>query len=198
MQVILASASPRRVEMMRNLGIDCRIMPADVDETVEPGSLPPRVVQDLARDKARKIASLVKDEGGEAIIVAADTVVASGEILGKPSSVEDAVSALMQMSGKSHKVYTGVCLIRLDEGNVAEERLFVDETTVHFREIDLSEARAYVATGEPADKAGSYALQGIGAFLVKGIEGCPANVKGLPVPLLVGHLRQMGLTVMGL
>jgi MAF protein len=199
-KIILASASPRRVTLMKNLGLQFEILPADIDEIVEPGLSPEKVVMNLARDKAEKVKGLVENReetGTSQIIVAADTVVALGQkILGKPLDRNDAIEMLTQLSASEHFVYTGVNIFKSDGQGQWRSLTDYGETRVFMRDLARSEIEAYVDSGEPMDKAGAYALQGIGAFLVKGIEGCPANVIGLPVPKVLEMLRSLGLAVM--
>lgn len=202
LKIILASSSPRRIQLLQNLSLQFEIKPGDIDETVPPGLSPPQIVCELARQKGEKILSTLSlSQTGRYLIIAADTLVArDDQVLGKPIDKQDAVKMLMSLSNRSHSVYTGVHLI-LTAHNLGEphqSRTFFGDTKVVVRSLQLEEVEAYVATGEPDDKAGAYALQGIGAFLIDHIEGCPANVIGLPVPLLVKELRDMGLKVMGL
>lgn len=200
-RIILASASPRRVTLMKNLGLEFEILPADIDEIVEPGLSPEKVVMNLARDKAAKVMSLVQERerpGISHVIVAADTVVALGQnILGKPQDRKDAIEMLSQLSASAHYVYTGVHILKSNGQGEWQSLTDFGETRVFMRNLSAGEIAAYVDTEEPMDKAGAYALQGIGAFLVQGIEGCPANVIGLPVPKVLEMLRSLNLPVMG-
>jgi len=190
--------------MLQNLGLQFEVLPADVDESVTPGITPPDLVSSLALSKAQRVEEIVKERQqnseDDILIIAADTVVALGmDILGKPTSRQDAINTLSALSGKPHQVFTGVCYLHLDKNlNRVAHVEETDETEVFFRELDLAEIISYVDTGEPMDKAGAYALQGIGAFMVSKISGCPANVKGLPTPLVVQKLRDFGVFVMGL
>lgn len=203
-KIILASGSPRRVEMLQSLGLKFEVLPADVDETVTPGITPPDLVSSLALSKAQRVEEIIKERQKTAehdiLIIAADTVVALGmEILGKPINRDDAIETLKALSGKAHQVFTGVSYLHLDKDlNRVAHIEQTDETEVFFRDLDIDEITSYVDTAEPMDKAGAYALQGIGAFMVSKINGCPANVKGLPTPLVVQQLRQFGILVMGL
>ena len=202
--IILASASPRRVALLKNLGLEFSVRPADIDETVAPGLSPEEVVMSLARQKAAKVRDLVQEEGGREdvslYVIAADTVVAQDDkILGKPQDRDDAIAMLSHLSGNSHYVFTGVTILKREAGTSGPWQELTDHgaTKVYFRNLSAQEIAAYVDTEEPTDKAGAYALQGIGAFLIEGIEGCPANVIGLPVPKVLLMLRSLGLPVMG-
>lgn len=175
MSIILASNSPRRRELLAQIGIrDFQILSPDVDETVEPGLSPARMVETLSLRKAQAAAGRA---GAEDLILAADTVVAlDGRVLGKPRDQEDAFAMLSALSGREHRVYTGVTVLR--GGQAATEH---EETAVAFRALSPEEIRDYIATGEPMDKAGAYGIQGVGALLVQGIRGDYCNVVGLPV-----------------
>lgn len=193
-EIVLASASPRRVELLRNLGLSFRILPSEVDENFEAGQPPEQVVIDLARRKAAAVKDILKAEGkgSQAYIIAADTIVVlDQEILGKPTDEADARQMLSRLSGRAHQVYTGVCLL-WPEGEEAQAEV----SDVVFRPLAEAEINCYVATGEPMDKAGAYAVQGIGAFLVERIEGAVTNIVGLPVVKTMHMLRAAGLHVM--
>ena len=175
MSIILASNSPRRRELLAQIGIrDFQILSPDVDETVEPGLSPARMVETLSLRKAQAAAGRA---GADDLILAADTVVAlDGRVLGKPRDQEDAFAMLSALSGREHRVYTGVTVLR--GGQAATEH---EETAVAFRALSPEEIRDYIATGEPMDKAGAYGIQGVGALLVQGIRGDYCNVVGLPL-----------------
>ena len=175
MSIILASNSPRRRELLAQIGIrDFQILSPDVDETVEPGLSPARMVETLSLRKARAAAGRA---GADDLILAADTVVAlDGRVLGKPQDEGDAFAMLSALSGREHHVYTGVTAL-LGEQAVTQH----EETAVAFRALSPEEIRDYIATGEPMDKAGAYGIQGVGALLVQGIRGDYCNVVGLPL-----------------
>ena len=175
MSIILASNSPRRRELLAQIGIrDFQILSPDVDEAVEPGLSPARMVEALSLRKARAAAGRA---GAEDLILAADTVVAlDGRVLGKPQDQGEAFAMLSALSGREHRVYTGVTV--LGGGQAAPEP---EETAVAFRALSPEEIRDYIATGEPMDKAGAYGIQGVGALLVQGIRGDYCNVVGLPL-----------------
>ena len=190
--MILASQSPRRISLMREAGFDVRVIPADIDESMLENETPAALVERLARLKATYAAH--KDAEPGELVVAADTVVAlDGTVLGKPVDEQDAERMLARLSGKTHEVATGVCIARGGIPDTAES--FVSTTRVTFYPLTESEIRAYVATGEPMDKAGSYGIQGIGGrLLVKGIEGDFYTVVGLPIAQVVRRLRAFGAT----
>ena len=175
MSIILASNSPRRRELLAQIGIrDFQILSPDVDEAVESGLSPARMVETLSLRKARAAAGRA---GAEDLIIAADTVVAlDGRVLGKPRDQGEAFAMLSALSGREHRVYTGVTV--LGGGRAATEH---EETAVAFRALTPEEIRDYIATGEPMDKAGAYGIQGVGALLVQGIRGDYCNVVGLPL-----------------
>lgn len=178
--MILASQSPRRIELMREAGYDPRIIPADIDETPREGETPFELVERLAVSKARAVA-VAQARPGETV-VAADTIVAiDGELLGKPADEGDARAMLEHLSGRTHQVATGVCLVRNDGGRRVE-RSFVEITDVEFYPLSDERIAAYVASGEPMDKAGAYGIQGVGGrMLVRRIDGDFYNVVGLPI-----------------
>ncbi|MBD5134248.1 MAG: septum formation inhibitor Maf [Clostridiales bacterium] len=190
-EIILASKSPRRKELLRQVGIeDFKISAPNVDESVEAGLSPAETVEQLSLRKARAAA---KKAGPGDLIIAADTVVAlDGKVLGKPRDEADAFAMLSALSGREHHVYTGVTVLRGEEAVTRHE-----ETAVTFRDIGPDEIRGYIATGEPMDKAGSYGIQGVGALLVSGIRGDYCNVMGLPVFRLGRILKEFGIDLLG-
>jgi septum formation protein len=184
--LILASSSPRRQGYLHDLGLQYRVHAADIDEELLPGEDPQDFVRRLAVEKARPVMELYPASW----IVAADTVVSLADsVLGKPQDSADALSMLMQLSGKEHWVRTGMCLACRQEGVLAVQSV---ATRVLFSPFSEKVAQAYVATGEPLDKAGSYGIQGQGAFLVKEIMGSYSNVVGLPLCELLVMLEEHG------
>lgn len=184
----LASASPRRSAILTRLGLAHDVLPAAIDERVLPGERPAPHVERLAREKAAAVA--LQRPGG--LVLAGDTVVvADGRILGKPSDENDAVRMLLRLSGRAHEVLTGLALA-LPEPSGPRIVARADRTTVRFREFDESWARAYVATGEPMDKAGAYGIQGAGGALVTSVEGDYTTVVGLSIAGLMELLREGG------
>lgn len=173
MKIVLASGSPRRRELLTQAGIEYTVDPADIEEvTIE--TLPAKVVEDLSRQKALAVAAKHKGE----TVLAADTVVAfDDKILGKPSDEEDAFKMLTELSGRTHQVYTGVTIV--DEAGTV--KTFSECTEVTMYENTKEAISAYIASGEPMDKAGAYGIQGLGAVLVEKINGDYNNVVGLPL-----------------
>ena len=185
MQVILASASPRRLALLQQIGIEATVCPADFDEVSGSAVQAEDVVLANAVGKCQAV---VKIKGDSLPVIAADTVVvAEGVILGKPQDAEDAIAMLKQLSGKTHKVLTGIAVSYAGE-MLAE----VCETKVVFRDLKDEEIKNYVATGEPLDKAGAYGIQGKGAVLVEKIDGCYNNVVGLPLTRTQLILAKLG------
>lgn len=180
--VVLASGSPRRLELLRRLGVEPDVRPADVDETPRPGESPQALATRLARAKVDAVHA-----DGRALVVGADTVVAVGtRVLGKPTGATDARAMLELLAGREHLVLTGVAVRRAGRVEVA-----VATTRVRFRSLRSTEIDWYLATGEPDDKAGAYGLQGAGAALVAGIDGSHTNVIGLPLDLVVDLARRL-------
>jgi septum formation protein len=181
-QLILASASPRRSELLRNAGIPFEVDPANLDEEPLPGETPLKYAQRLARDKARSVLARHPDD----LVLGADTVVVADEhLLEKPANVEDAARMLRLLSGREHEVITGVCLL-----SSSGERVEAEVTKVYFVGMSESEIADYVASGEPMDKAGAYGIQGMASRWVERIEGCYFNVVGLPVARVYRMLRE--------
>jgi nucleoside triphosphate pyrophosphatase len=187
MKLILASSSPRRAEILANAGLPFSVLSSAVDESPYPGETPAALVQRLANAKADLVTARAV---GPAIVLGADTVVVlDDKILGKPRSTEEARHMLRQLSGRTHSVLTGVALIRLPDG---ERRQFIESTLVHFRPITEEELSSYLATEEPYDKAGAYAIQGQAGRYIPRIEGCYFNVVGLPLSRVLIELQTLG------
>src|SRR5882724_4495618 len=187
MKLILASASPRRAEILRDAGIAFNVLSSAVDETTMPDEGPQDLVRRLAAAKAELVAARAV---GPAIVIAADTIVTlEGHIFGKPRSTDDARHMLEKLSGRTHAVVTGVALIRLPD---AERLTFVESTLVQFNMLSAEEISRYLATGEPHDKAGGYAIQGRAGRYIPRIEGCYFNVVGLPLARLQHALTSLG------
>src|SRR5262245_5218445 len=188
--LLLASASPRRRELLREAGVAFEVRPADVDERVLEGEVPEHYASRLARAKALRVA---QESGGDPPrwVLGADTIVVlEGRIYGKPDDAEHAVRTLRALSGRTHRVLTAVALTRSDGSALREIRV---ESRVTLRAAPDPEIRAYVATGEPLDKAGAYAVQGAGGTLVERVEGSRSNVIGLPLDETLSLLREAGL-----
>ena len=189
--MILASQSPRRRELLSEAGFELEILPADIDETRRDGESPVELVERLASEKAEAARTALDHAPADGLLVAADTIVWMGsEALGKPADNTDAARMLRELSGRTHHVSTGVCAMRLSgDASALATATFVETTDVTFWDLTEAEILAYVATGEPMDKAGAYGIQGAGRVLVRGISGDYANVVGLPVSRL---LRELG------
>ena len=188
--LILASSSPRRRDLLLQIGVDFTVSPADVNESMLPGELPEDYAVRVAFDKARTAAK----KAGQGIVVAADTIVVFGDIiLGKPANSQDAKRMLEMLSGNVHRVITGLAVMDAATG-VASSRTSI--TNVWFRDLEADEVMRYVLSGEPLDKAGGYGIQGKGALLVARIDGCYYNVVGLPLGLLDETLRQFGINLL--
>lgn len=182
MKIILASASPRRQELLKYIVPEFEVIPADIDETLPLDIPAEKSAEYLACKKARHIAEKYPD----CAVIGSDTVVISGrEILGKPADNADAERMLKMLSGQTHKVITGVCIAAAGQYDS-----FSKETAVKFYPLSEEEICGYIATGEPADKAGAYGIQGYGSVLVEGIEGDFFNVMGLPVASLKRRLEE--------
>jgi septum formation protein len=190
--IVLASASPRRQELLRNAGIAFSVQPADIDETPLAGEAPRDCAERLAREKALAVSKIQPQQW----ILGADTiVVADRNILGKPYDADDAARMLRLLSGRTHEVITGVCVLgnKLVSGHWSVVSEIASQTTVvTMGAISEDEIRQYVATGEPMDKAGAYAIQGIASRWIPRIEGDYSNVVGLPVALVYKMLRERG------
>jgi septum formation protein len=189
MKLILASASPRRAEILRNAGFVFEVFPTEVDETLLPCETAEDFVQRLAASKARVVAEKLMG-GGQAVVIGADTVVVvDGQTLGKPTSAEHARRMLSLLSGRTHEVLTGLSILSVPEG---PEGHHVESTQVTFLRLAEEDIDEYIATREPFDKAGAYAVQGMGGRFVSRIEGCYFNVMGLPLSRLWTLLRTVG------
>lgn len=186
MQYVLASASPRRRELMELLGVHpLKILPAVGEEIADPGLTGGALAEALALHKAREV---VQRCSADDIVIGADTIVCLDDaVFGKPHDEADAARMLRALSGRAHTVYTGVAVIR-----GAQTRTHAEATDVHFRALTDAEIAGYIATGEPMDKAGAYGIQGKGSLLISGIDGDFFNVMGLPVCALGQMLKLFG------
>ena len=189
-KIILASGSPRRKELLLQIGIVPEIIVSHVEEKIT-SDIPAEVVMSLAEQKAVDVA---KEMPEGTVILGADTVVAAdGKILGKPKSHEEAYEMIRSLAGRSHQVYTGVCLVKKGpEGEADTVVSFYDETDVNVSPMTEKEIREYADSEEPMDKAGSYAVQGFFARYIDGLKGSYANVMGLPVHLVYQELKKLG------
>ncbi|MCI7473796.1 MAG: Maf family protein [Clostridiales bacterium] len=192
MDIILASKSPRRRALLEQMGVrDFRIVTPDIDEHMDRDLPPAELVRQISLEKAQAVATQADPN---TVVIAADTVVAlDGVVLGKPADKEEAFRMLSLLSGNRHQVYTGLTVLR-------GEQVFSqwEETAVTFRSLTAEEIEAYIATGEPMDKAGAYGIQGYGALFIQGISGDYYNVMGLPVCRLGQILGQLGMDCMAL
>lgn len=213
-KIILASASPRRRELLGQMGAEFQVLPAEGEEVIT-STEPDQVVLELSRQKAREAAERVRKSGWEGnreekfslaeekeqkaegvLILGADTVVVlDGEILGKPENPADAVRMLEKLSGSTHSVFTGVTLI-LQRPESEEVISFFEETKVYMHRMTEQEIEAYVDTGEPLDKAGAYGIQGKGAVYIERIAGDYNNVVGLPIARIYQELRKSGIEIL--
>jgi septum formation protein len=183
--LVLASRSPRRREILSNAGIAHTVRPADIPETVLPGESPRAHVERLAGEKAKAV-----EAGPGEVVLGADTVVVvDGEILGKPADAADARRMLARLSGREHQVITGICLRRGAETLTASE-----VTRVRFTSLTPADIDAYIASREPMDKAGAYAIQGLASKFIDRVEGCYFNVVGLPIALVWRRLNEFTYT----
>lgn len=199
MEIILASASPRRKELLTQIGLDFRVVVSDVEEKITK-TIPEEIVEELSCQKAEAVCrSLTGDE--DVLVIGADTIVAyDGRILGKPANEEEAVRMLQLLQGSTHEVYTGVTLVcrrstMADSAEHAEGaetviRTFHEATKVHFYPMTEQDIRGYVSTKDPLDKAGAYGIQGFCARYISGIEGDYNNVVGLPVGRLYQEIKE--------
>ncbi|WP_040207789.1 Maf family protein [Neobacillus jeddahensis] len=182
--LILASSSPRRKELLENLHLSFAISSSEVDESFDPSLSPEDVVMELAERKARAVFK----ENQDAFVIGSDTiVVADGQILGKPADEAEAIRMLTRLSGRQHEVFTGVAIL-----SPTKSTRFYEKTEVWFWELTDEEIKAYVQSGEPLDKAGAYGIQQLGSMLVKKINGDYFAVVGLPVARTIRELKKVG------
>lgn len=190
MKIVLASASPRRKEILALTGLNFTVDAGDYEETLDLPLEPRALARHLSRQKAEAVAGKYRN----AIIIAADTfILFEGELLGKPSDKSDAVRMLNKLNGHRHFVITGFTVLDTAKKKVFSEAV---ETRVYFRHLSRKEISSYVSSGEPLDKAGSYGIQGLGALLVEKIEGDYFNVMGLPIGSLIRALKKFGIHVL--
>lgn len=183
-QLILASGSPRRKEILEQVGMTFKVIPSQVEEVITK-EIPAEIVMELSRQKAMDVYMQLGDES--VIVLGADTVVAyDGKILGKPKDKQEAKEMLSMLSGQKHFVYTGVTLV-----TNKEKKTFYEETIVEFYPLSEGEIEAYIASGESMDKAGAYGIQGKAAAFIKGICGDYYNVVGLPIASVMRNLQKM-------
>lgn len=187
-KIILASASPRRKQLLEQIGLQFEVIPSNAEERLLPGETPEEHVVRLSIDKAREVANRAAVDGRW--FIGSDTIVLRGErVLGKPADARQAREMLQLLSGKEHRVLSGFAILDRSSGQQHAEAV---ATRVRFRELTDEEIARYIATGEPMDKAGSYAIQGLGVCFVAGIEGSYSNVVGLPLCRLTLALKELG------
>lgn len=192
MKVILASKSPRRVEILEKIVKEFEVVQSNFDENnIDFKGDIEKYVKDLSRNKAIEVSKRLNEPS---IVIAADTVVfQNGKVLEKPKNEEDAFSMLSSLSGNTHKVYSGICLINTYDDTVVTD---CDCTEVRFSELNPRQIRNYINSGEPMDKAGAYGIQGLGGAFVEGIKGCYYNVMGLPLNKLYKALENYDITIL--
>lgn len=189
-KILLASASPRRAQILRDAGIGFETRATRVDESPVPGEAVHAMVARLAEAKVRAAAALLDTDTRVGIVIGADTAVElDGEIFGKPRNAEEARQMLTKLSGRTHRVLTGIFLLRLPDGAI---RSGIEKTAVTFTPLSREEIDAYVESAEPLDKAGAYAVQGIAGRYIPKIDGCYFNVVGLPLARLYAYLEELG------
>lgn len=188
--IILASASPRRRELLKKLGLHFKVEPSNYEERLYPGLPPHELAKSLSLEKARAVARNHKN----ALVIAADTfIVFEGRVLGKPGTEAEACQMLEKLSGKSHTVITGFTIIDTESGRTVSKAV---ETAVHLKKLTSDEIDTYVKTKEPLDKAGGYAIQELGAVIVDRIEGDYFNIIGLPLSALADSLKEFGVQIL--
>lgn len=186
MDLILASGSPRRRELLGCFGFDLKVIKPDTDETVDPSLTPQEVVISLALQKGRSVAQIT---GTDTPLLSADTIVVlDNEIINKPLDREDAIKMITKLSDRTHSVFTGVSIFYKDTVDT-----FFVKSDVTFKKLSSEEISDYCDTDEPYDKAGAYAVQGIGSFMVKSINGSYSNVIGLPVSEVIEHFQKLNI-----
>lgn len=203
-QIILASQSPRRKELLEQIGLEFEICPAKGEEIITK-TIPEEVVMELSKQKAEEVAAMVSSYAEEhkdittpsdIMVIGADTVVAyDGKILGKPVDEADAKRMLTMLAGNTHSVFTGVTLVLIDKSGRAGELVFYEKTDVKMHKMTEAEIDRYIATGEPMDKAGSYGIQGKCAIYIEKIDGDYNNVVGLPITRIYQELKNIGIDV---
>lgn len=189
-RIILASASPRRKELLEKIGLKFEVEPSNYVEDMRSGLSPDELARAVSLEKAKAVACRHKNT----IVIAADTfIVFKGKIMGKPGTEAEARKMLMRLRGKSHSVVTGFTILDTDENKILTKSV---ETVVHIKNLTSEEIEAYVKSGEPLDKAGAYAIQGFGSVIVERIEGDYFNVIGLPLSALAEGLKEFGIHVL--
>jgi len=190
-KIILASASPRRKELLKSMGLEFEVIPSEVEENIENKSFSLELIENLAAEKAADIANKIKFLS---IIIGSDTVVViNNKILGKPKDKKDAFHMLKMLSGNTHQVISAIAVIDTETGKILKDSVVSDVT---FKQLSDEEINAYIETGEPMDKAGSYAIQGLAGMFVKSINGCYSNIVGISVFKLAEMLKELGVELL--
>lgn len=198
-RIVLASSSPRRLHLLQSIELEFDVLPSDKEEIMDESIPAQELVTNLARQKAEDVFARHCQDEKNVIVIGADTmVVLSGKLLGKPVDDADAKEMLSKLSACTHTVFTGVHILSRRNGSPPSSLAAVEESKVTFRNLAEREIEAYIQTREPMDKAGAYALQGIGSALVARVDGCYTNVIGLPIPRVVSMLRELGVCILGL
>lgn len=195
-KIILASASPRRKELLERAVVQFQVRTSQGEEIITE-EIPSKIVEELSKTKAENVFHEMDTEDADLLLIGADTIVSyNGKVLGKPSDEEEAVKTLLELQGKTHQVYTGVTVLEKTENEI-KYHTFSECTEVIFYPVTEKEIRDYVRTGEPMDKAGSYGIQGAWGIYVKGIHGDYNNVVGLPVARLLYEMKKIGIDMRG-
>ena len=190
-KIILASASPRRKELLKSMGLEFEVIPSEVEENIENKSFSLELIENLAAEKAADIANKIKFLS---IIIGSDTVVViNNKILGKPKDKKDAFHMLKMLSGNTHQVISAIAVIDTETGKILKDSVVSDVT---FKQLSDEEINAYIETGEPMDKAGAYAIQGFAGMFVKSINGCYSNIVGISVFKLAEMLKEFGVELL--
>ena len=189
-EIILASASPRRLELLKQIGVQFTVVSSDIEENADERQSPEEIVKELAFRKAMDVAKRIAPGP---LVIGADTIVVKNGILGKPENEKRAFSMLQTLGGEWHEVVTGVAVI--DSLSMVSVK-GAEKTRVKMKELTIESINAYIKTGEPMDKAGAYGIQGLGAVLVEKIEGCYFNVVGLPLMKLSTILEEFGVKIL--
>lgn len=193
-KIILASASPRRKELLMTMGLEFEVITSQTDEDTEDMPFSRELIENLAFKKALDVADKLKTSKNNALIIGSDTVVViNGQILGKPKDNDEAFNMLKLLSGKTHQVVSAIAVIDTETGKILKDSVVSD---VNFKKLDDAEIRAYIDTKEPADKAGAYAIQGFAGMFVKSINGCYSNIVGISVYKLAEMLKEFGVKLL--
>lgn len=190
-KIILASASPRRKELLNSMGLEFEVIPSQVEENIENEKFSLELIENLATEKAEEVANKIT---APSIVIGSDTVVViNNKILGKPKDKNDAFNMLKMLSGNTHQVVSGIAVIDTETGKTIKDSVVSE---VNFKQLSDEEINAYIKTGEPMDKAGAYAIQGLAGMFVKSINGCYSNIVGISVFKLAEMLKKIGVKLL--